>query len=423
MASKRSGRGHALLLLPGLLLVGALLLLPLLWLLALSFYDNGLSLAHYARLFEDPSYVKSFLLTFQIAGAVTLAAVLLGYPLCYWMLGLAPAWQRMALICVLIPFWTSLLVQDLRMARAPAAARSRQHDLQDLGVLDEPLALMYNATGTTIGMAHIMLPFLVLPLFASMQRIDRDLLKAGGRAGRVARLRVLARVLPALAAWADGRCAARVRALDRLLHHAAASRRRLDRHDRATHPAQHRAVQLVGRRKRSIHSAAGDGYGGVPADEPLPVARPRVRSALSHGSLALPGTVLSRMLLTVIAGVAVLVFLVLPIFIVVPMSFSASRFLAFPPPAWSLRWYDEYFGSAEWMLATAVSLQTAAATCLLATPIGVAAAYAIHTEKTRAHRGRLSAADGAADDPPHRRGRGRFLPVRPHRPQQYADRD
>ena len=96
----------------------------------------------------------------------------------------------------------------------------------------------------------------------------------------------------------------------------------------------------------------------------------------------LPATVLSRILLT-FAGVAILVFLVLPIFIVVPMSFSASRFLAFPPPAWSLRWYLEYFGSAEWMLATAVSLQTATATCLLATPIGVAAAYAIHTTKTR----------------------------------------
>jgi putative spermidine/putrescine transport system permease protein len=97
----------------------------------------------------------------------------------------------------------------------------------------------------------------------------------------------------------------------------------------------------------------------------------------------LPGTMLSRAALA-IAGVGVLVFLVLPIFIVVPMSFSASRFLAFPPPAWSLRWYSEYFGSPEWVLATIVSLQAAAATCLLATPIGVAAAYAIHTRKTRA---------------------------------------
>jgi putative spermidine/putrescine transport system permease protein len=99
-------------------------------------------------------------------------------------------------------------------------------------------------------------------------------------------------------------------------------------------------------------------------------------------SAHLPATPLARIMLA-IAGVAVLVFLVLPIFIVVPMSFSASRFLAFPPPAWSLRWYNEYFSSPEWMLATAVSLQAAAATCLLATPIGVAAAYAIHTRKSR----------------------------------------
>ena len=58
----------------------------------------------------------------------------------------------------------------------------------------------------------------------------------------------------------------------------------------------------------------------------------------------LPGTMVSRGVLA-FCGVAVLIFLVLPIFIVVPMSFSASRFLAFPPPAWSLRWYNEYFGS------------------------------------------------------------------------------
>jgi putative spermidine/putrescine transport system permease protein len=96
----------------------------------------------------------------------------------------------------------------------------------------------------------------------------------------------------------------------------------------------------------------------------------------------LPGTMLSRAALAII-GVGVLIFLVLPIFIVVPMSFSASRFLAFPPPAWSLRWFEEYFSSPEWMLATAVSLQAAVATCLLATPVGVAAAYAIHTRKTR----------------------------------------
>lgn len=86
-----------------------------------------------------------------------------------------------------------------------------------------------------------------------------------------------------------------------------------------------------------------------------------------------------RSLLLTIVGVSVLTYLILPIFIVVPMSFSASRFLSFPPPSWSLRWYFEYFGSAEWNLATRVSFEIAFATCLLATPIGVAAAYSIHT--------------------------------------------
>lgn len=76
-------------------------------------------------------------------------------------------------------------------------------------------------------------------------------------------------------------------------------------------------------------------------------------------------------------GAGVIVFLVLPTFIVLPMSFSDSRFLTFPPPAWSLRWYVEYFNSPEWMLATFVSVQVAIATCLIATPVGVAAAYAI----------------------------------------------
>ena len=183
MASEHSGRAHVLLLLPGLLVVGALLLLPLLWLLALSFYDNGLSLVHYTRLFEDPSYAKSFLLTFQIAGAVTLTAVLLGYPLCYWMLGLSPTWQRVAFICVLIPFWTSLLVRTSAWLVLLQRRGLVNTTLQDLGVLSEPLALMYNATGTTIGMAHILLPFLVLPLFASMQGIDRDLLRAAAALG------------------------------------------------------------------------------------------------------------------------------------------------------------------------------------------------------------------------------------------------
>ena len=83
----------------------------------------------------------------------------------------------------LIPFWTSLLVRTYAWLVLLQRRGLVNTALQDLGVLNEPLALMYNATGTTIGMTHIMLPFLVLPLFASMQRIDRDLLKAAAALG------------------------------------------------------------------------------------------------------------------------------------------------------------------------------------------------------------------------------------------------
>src|SRR3954447_22507368 len=73
----------------------------------------------------------------------------------------------------------------------------------------------------------------------------------------------------------------------------------------------------------------------------------------------------------------VLFFLVAPVLVVVPMSFSASNYLEFPPSEWSLRWYDTFFGSAEWLHATRTSLIVAGLTTLLATPLGVAAAAAL----------------------------------------------
>ncbi|MCE3247220.1 MAG: transporter permease [Geminicoccaceae bacterium] len=79
----------------------------------------------------------------------------------------------------------------------------------------------------------------------------------------------------------------------------------------------------------------------------------------------------------------VLLYLILPLLIIVPMSFSGTRFLSFPPPSLSLRWYEEYFGSRAWMQATQVSLGVAFLTVVIATPLGVAAAYAINNSTLR----------------------------------------
>lgn len=84
-----------------------------------------------------------------------------------------------------------------------------------------------------------------------------------------------------------------------------------------------------------------------------------------------------RLWLYALAALLVL-YLVLPVFIVVPMSFSGSRFLEFPPSQWSLRWYARFFASVDWYTSMLVSLKVAAMTAACSLPVGIAAAYAIH---------------------------------------------
>ncbi|RUU17939.1 ABC transporter permease [Mesorhizobium sp. M7A.T.Ca.TU.009.01.3.2] len=79
----------------------------------------------------------------------------------------------------------------------------------------------------------------------------------------------------------------------------------------------------------------------------------------------------------------ILAWLVIPIVIIVPMSFSSSRFLTFPPPSWSLRWYEAYLSSAAWMQATRVSLIVAVSSAVLATIFGTAAAYALNMTSSK----------------------------------------
>lgn len=89
-----------------------------------------------------------------------------------------------------------------------------------------------------------------------------------------------------------------------------------------------------------------------------------------------------RLWLYALAGL-VMLFLVIPTLIVIPMSFSASQYLEFPPREWSLRWYTSYFASPSWMQATATSLKAAALTTLVATPLGTMAAYGLHASRWR----------------------------------------
>jgi putative spermidine/putrescine transport system permease protein len=85
-----------------------------------------------------------------------------------------------------------------------------------------------------------------------------------------------------------------------------------------------------------------------------------------------------------LAAIAVMAFLILPTLIVIPMSFSASQYLEFPPREWSLRWYQTYFGSTAWMQATLTSIQAGVLTAVVATPLGTLAAYGLFVSRLRA---------------------------------------
>lgn len=170
---------------PALILVAGIMLVPVAWLFWLSFLsdDGALSLEHYRRLVEQPSYRRILLATFQVSAMVTLVCVLLGYPLAY-VLSQLP--RRVAAICmigVLMPFWTSILVRTYAWLVLLQRRGLINEWGRSLGLWDEPLQLVYSQAGTVIGLAHVLLPFLVLPLYSSMRAIDPACLRAAANLG------------------------------------------------------------------------------------------------------------------------------------------------------------------------------------------------------------------------------------------------
>lgn len=170
---------------PAILLVLVTMALPVAWLFGLSFLadDGSLSLVHYRRMIEQPSYARIFVATFKVSLLTTAICIALGYPLAYVLSQLPRRAANLCLIAVMLPFWTSLLVRTY----AWLVLLQRQGLVNTwglrLGLWDEPLALVHNLSGTLIGMVHIMLPFLVLPVLGTMRAIDQDYVKAAASLG------------------------------------------------------------------------------------------------------------------------------------------------------------------------------------------------------------------------------------------------
>lgn len=170
---------------PASAMVLIVLILPVGWLFYLSFVgqSGSFSLENYARLVDSEVYIRIFWTTFKVSFLTTSVCVLIGYPLAYLLSQVPTRLGNLLLLTVLLPFWTSLLVRTY----AWLVLLQRRGLINEwgikLGFWEEPLSLVYNLSGTLIGMVHIMLPFLVLPLFGAMKRIDRDYMNAASNLG------------------------------------------------------------------------------------------------------------------------------------------------------------------------------------------------------------------------------------------------
>ena len=183
-AEARERRALLSLTLPGFILVFVVLAVPLGWLFWLSAFDtNGaLTLDNYLRLLR-PVYLSSFIITFQMAFCVTAVCVVLGYPLAYLLSQLPERASQICMAFGLLPFWTSILVRTYAWLVLLQRQGVINNGLLDLGLIHEPLALVNNFFGTVVGMVHVMLPFMVLPLYDKMKNIDPLLMSAAANCG------------------------------------------------------------------------------------------------------------------------------------------------------------------------------------------------------------------------------------------------
>ena len=172
-------RQHRLALLaaaPAVLFLAIFFLFPVARLFSLSF--DGASFAPYGELVRDDFYAFVVGETFRIGAIVTLLSVLLGYPLAFALANSGRFWSTVILICVLLPFWTSMLVRTYAWMVLLGRNGIINNLLMWLGLTERPLQLLHNETAVIIGMLHVLMPFFVFPVFAVMRRIDKNLLLA-----------------------------------------------------------------------------------------------------------------------------------------------------------------------------------------------------------------------------------------------------
>ncbi|HZG13831.1 MAG TPA: ABC transporter permease [Candidatus Bathyarchaeia archaeon] len=170
---------------PGLVWLGIFFFIPLLLVTVLSFMERGtygqvvysFTLQNYVRFF-DPLYVSILFDTLVVSLLTTLLSLMIGYPLAYHIARMDKKWQHTWLLAVMIPFWINFLVRSYAWVVILRTQGVVNTFLQSIGLITEPLPLLYNFGSVMLGMVYTLLPFMVLPIYVSLEQMDRRKLEA-----------------------------------------------------------------------------------------------------------------------------------------------------------------------------------------------------------------------------------------------------
>lgn len=159
---------------------------PMLYMVAVSFATNNPSgygfqwkftLDNFKKIL-DPLYLQCFVQSFQLAFATTGICMLIGYPFGYFMGKLSPKGKKIMMFLIMIPFWTSSLIRIYGWLIILQVKGIFNGVLQTLGLIDEPLKILYSYPAVLIGMVYALLPFMILSVYSSVEKMDWSLVEA-----------------------------------------------------------------------------------------------------------------------------------------------------------------------------------------------------------------------------------------------------
>lgn len=359
-------------------------IIPIFEILHQSVLDEGYTLQNFIKILKTPIYFRALANTFFISFLVTLGSIVLSYPLAYLMATVRPTFAKILMLVVLLPFWTSALVRTTAWIVILQKNGILNSVLVKANILNEPMAFVFNLSGVLIGMIHVLMPFLVFPLYAAFRSLDRNLLLAAESLG-AGPVKIFLRIIAPMTA--PGVTAGSIIVFMHSLGYFITP-------SLLGGPKQTMIAQMVSyhiNEKLDWGMAAalaivllcltlgvfflfqhflgldrlwggfesggsGDTIGAVP----------RPVSQWSFGGIGVG-----------ISGILVAIFLIAPIIAVFPMSMSSSPFLVFPPPSYSLKWFVKFFTTRKWILSLQNSIEVAIIAVSLATFLGTAAALAL----------------------------------------------